>query len=67
MENEVKGRRTLLSLIKRVWGAFAEGDEKANPGSVEEVLWTEIPLEDGGSDTIRGRLYFLLQTNNGTV
>lgn len=53
MENEVKGRRTLLGLIKKVWGSFAEIDEKRIPGSVEEVLWTEIPLEDNRRGTIR--------------
>jgi hypothetical protein len=54
MENEVAGRRALLALIKNVWGSFSEGDETRNPGSVEEVLWTEIPLEDNSTQTIRG-------------
>jgi hypothetical protein len=64
MENEVTGRRALLALIKKVWGTFSEGDQKRNPGSVEEVLWTEIPLEDNSRQTIRGRCMPLLGTSS---
>ncbi|KIM26418.1 hypothetical protein M408DRAFT_72788 [Serendipita vermifera MAFF 305830] len=53
MEDELKGRRVLLSLIKRVWGAFAESGTGRGKGTVEEVLWTEIPIEEGGWETIR--------------
>lgn len=55
MEDELKGRRVLLSLIKKVWGSFAESGARRGSGTVEEVLWTEIPIEEGGSETIRGR------------
>jgi len=54
MEDELKGRRVLLSLIKKVWGTFSESGAGRGRGTVEEVLWTEIPLGDGGVKTIRG-------------
>jgi hypothetical protein len=54
MENEVTGRRALLALIKKVWGTFLEGNQMRNPASVEQVLWTEIPLEENSRQTIRG-------------
>jgi hypothetical protein len=58
MENELKGRRVLLSLIQRVWRSFSENGAGRGTGTVEEVLWTEIPIEEGGSETIRGEQSF---------
>ncbi|PVF98493.1 hypothetical protein CPB86DRAFT_784732 [Serendipita vermifera] len=52
-EDELKGRRVLLNLIKRVWGSFVEGESGRQGGSVEEVLWTEIPMEENSRQTIR--------------
>jgi hypothetical protein len=53
-EDELKGRTVLLNLIKRVWGSFVERDNGRQGGSVEEVLWMEIPMEENGRQTIRG-------------
>jgi len=55
MEDELKGRRVLLSLIQRAWKSFSESGFGRGSGTVEEVLWTEIPLEEGRAETIRGQ------------
>ncbi|KAG8832218.1 AAA+-type ATPase [Serendipita sp. 399] len=53
LEDELKGKRALLNIIKHVWSGFANGSDGRSMGSVEEALWTEIPLEEDGSRTIR--------------
>jgi hypothetical protein len=53
MEDELKGRRVLLSLIQRAWRSFSESGVGRGSGTVEEVLWTEIPIEEGSAETIR--------------
>ncbi|KAG8861755.1 hypothetical protein FRC20_011442 [Serendipita sp. 405] len=53
LEDEIKGKRALLSIIQRVWGDFVKGSDGRSLGSVEEILWSEIPIEDDKSDTLR--------------
>lgn len=53
VEDELRGRRVLIGLIMTIWGTFANEGDGRNAGSVEEVLWTEIPMEDTGRETVR--------------
>jgi hypothetical protein len=59
IEDAREGRNNIEKLIGATWNEFVEvWKDVENPGragdAVEDVLWTSIPLEEGGKKWIRG-------------
>ena len=59
LEDSKEGRRNIERLIEVTWHEFVEAwksvEYPARAGdAIEDVLWTSIPLDEGGRKWIRG-------------